>query len=255
MLLAVDIGNTNVVLGVFKGNRLIRDWRLHTDLNTTADELFVSLSGLLASQELAVPEIHAVAISCVAPSLLYAWEAFCRQYLRTKPLVVGPDTPTGMTVRIDRPEELGADRIVNAVAAFAKYPRGLIVVDFGTATTFDYVSGEGEYMGGVIAPGILISCEALFAKAAKLPRSALFVRPKSVIGRNTVAGMNSGVVYGFAGMVDGIISRMKRELQIPVKVIATGGLAPLIVSESRTVKVIEPHLTLEGLRLIHERLG
>lgn len=253
MLLALDIGNTNIVFGLFEGDRFLKDWRLHTDPHVTADELFISFSHLISLQEVAVSEIHGVAISCVVPSVLCAADTFCREYLKVKPLVADPETAYGIEIRIDNPKELGADRIVNAVAAFAKYRRALIVVDFGTAITFDYVSGRGEYMGGAIAPGVITCCEALFAKASKLPRVDLFARPSSVIAKDTMSAMNVGVVYGFAGMVDGIVTRMKREIGGPVKVIGTGGLASLIVPESKTIQVLEPYLTLEGLRLIYEQ--
>lgn len=253
VLLAIDIGNTNIVCGLFKGDRLLRDWRLHTDPNVTADELFISFSHLISRENVAISEINGAAISCVVPSMLYAVETFCQEYLKVKPLVVGPGITSPIEICIDNPAELGADRLVNAVAAFARYPGGVIVVDFGTATTFDYISGRGEYLGGAIAPGVLISCEALFAKAARLPRAAIFARPRSVMAKDTVAAMNAGIVYGFADMVDGIVTRMKREIGSPVKVIATGGLASLIVSESRTIKVVKPYLTLEGLCLIYEQ--
>ncbi|MFZ5994172.1 MAG: type III pantothenate kinase [Thermodesulfobacteriota bacterium] len=253
MLLAIDIGNTNIVFGIFNGKRLVKDWRLHTDPKATADEFFISLSCLISHENIAISEIQGAAISCVVPSMLYAVEAFCQEYLKLRPLVVGPGISSPIKICIDNPAELGADRLVNAVAAFARHPRGVIVVDFGTATTFDYVSGRGEYLGGAIAPGVLISCEALFAKAARLPRAAIFAGPRSVMARDTVAAMNAGIVYGFADMADGIVTRMKRDIKSPVKVIATGGLASLIVSESRTIKAVEPHLTLEGLRLIYEQ--
>ncbi len=252
MLLAVDIGNTNIVFGLFKGDHLLESWRLHTDQNVTADELCISLSWLTSFKNIAISEIHGVAISCVVPSVLHTIGSFCQKYLKVKPLVVGPRVKSGIDICIDNPEELGTDRLVNSAAAFAKYQKALIVVDFGTATTFDYVSERGEYMGGAIAPGVGISCEALFSKAAGLPRAAIFARPQTSIAKDTVSSMNVGAVYGFAGMVDGIVKRMRRETGRPVKVIATGGLASLIVSECQTIKVVEPYLTLEGLRLIYE---
>lgn len=253
MLLAVDIGNTNIEFGLFKGDCLLKGWRLHTDPRLTADELFVSLSHLISLEDVTISEINGVVISCVVPSMLYAVDTFCQKYLRVKPLVVRPEVTSGIKICVDNPQEVGVDRLANAVAAFTKYQRDLIVVDFGTATTFNYVSKRGDYMGGVIAPGVLISCEALFARAAKLPRTAVFARPRSVIAKDTAAAINAGAVYGFAGMADGIVMRMKREIGGPVKVIATGGLASLIVPESKTIKVVEPYLTLEGLRLIYEQ--
>lgn len=241
-----------MVFGLFRGDRIIHDWRLRTDLNTTADELFVSISTLAGAAGVSLSMIKDVAISCVVPSILYAFDTFCQKYLGIEPLIIQAHTPAGITVRIDNPAELGPDRLVNAAAAFAKYHQALVVVDFGTATTFDCVSRHGEHIGGAIAPGILLSCEALFFKAAKLPREAIFSRPEAAIAKNTVAAMNAGVVYGFAGMVDGIVSRIKDEISAPVRIIATGGLAPLIASQSRTIESVDPHLTLEGLRFIYE---
>jgi type III pantothenate kinase len=180
-------------------------------------------------------------------------EAFCHKYFQLTPLVVGPGIKTGMPIFYDNPKEVGADRIVNAIAAYETYKQATIVVDFGTATTFDYVSDRGEYLGGIISPGILISCEALFHKASKLPRVEIFARPKSVLAKNTIASMNAGIVFGYAGLVEGIIKRMKQEMQRDLRVVATGGLASLIASECPAIEEVDDHLTLKGLKIIFER--
>jgi type III pantothenate kinase len=197
-------------------------------------------------------DVTDVIVSSVVPPMVFPLEQMTKRFFRCKPLFVGPGVKTGMPVLYDNPREVGADRIVNAVAAYEKWPQGLVIVDFGTATTFDAVTPKGEYMGGAIAPGIMISMEALFHRASKLPRVA-FERPEKVVGRNTVASMQSGIVYGYVGLVDGICARMKDELVFPVKVVATGGLSPLIGSVSRQIEVVDDQLTLDGLRLIHQR--
>ncbi|ROR03035.1 type III pantothenate kinase [Desulfosoma caldarium] len=253
MLLAMDVGNTNTVLGLFEEDALVHDWRIRTEVHMTEDEYGILLKNLLETQDLPLSVITDVIVSCVVPPVLNHIEGFCHKYFETEPLVVGPGIRTGMPILYDNPKEVGADRIVNAVAAYETFRSAVIVVDFGTATTFDYVSERGEYMGGVICPGILISCEALFQKASKLPRVEIFAKPKSILAKNTIASMNAGIVYGYAGLVEGIIARMKREIQKPLAVVATGGLAPLIASECPAIEKVDDFLTLKGLKILFER--
>ncbi len=253
MLLAMDIGNTNTVLGLFENDQLIDEWRIRTDVNTTVDEYGITIRSLFAAHAHPIEQVEYVIISCVVPPVLNAVERFCKKYFSIMPLVVGPGIRTGMPIFYDNPKEVGADRIVNAVAAYELFKKALIVVDFGTATTFDYVSDRGEYMGGVISPGIMISCEALFFKTSKLPRVEIFARPRSVLGKNTITSMNAGIVYGYAGLVEGIINRMKREVNSDLKVVATGGLALLIASECPAIDEVDDHLTLKGLQIIFDR--
>ena len=253
MLLAIDIGNTNIVLGLFQGERLRHEWRLRTEVNATDDEFGIFFRSLVESSGVDARDINHAIVSCVVPPLLRSAEGFCRRYIQVSPLVVGPGIRTGMPIFYDNPKEVGADRIVNAVAAFEAVKGACIVVDFGTATTFDFVSERGEYLGGVIAPGIMISCEALFQRASKLPRVELFARPQTILAKNTVASMNAGIVYGYAGLVEGIVSRMKAEAKAPMRVIATGGLASVIASECPAIDEVDEHLTLKGLRIIYER--
>ncbi len=253
MLLAMDIGNTNTVLGLFKDNGLLEDWRVRTDVNTTVDELGISVRSLFDAHDIPVRNVNHVIISCVVPPVLNTVERFCRKYLDITPLVVGPGIKTGMPIFYDNPKEVGADRIVNAVAAYEMYHCASIVVDFGTATTFDYISDRGEYLGGVISPGIMISCEALFLKASKLPRVEIFARPKSILAKNTTASMNAGIVFGYAGLVEGIINRMKKEVGVNLKVVATGGLAGLIAAECPAIDEVDDFLTLKGLHILFER--
>lgn len=252
MILLFDVGNTNIVLGVYDEKVMTHHWRVSTDKSRTMDEYAVVIKNLFDFSGLAFQEISAVVISSVVPPVMPTLEALIRKYFGVEPLVVGPGTKTGMPIVYDNPREVGADRIVNAVAAYAKYGGPLIIVDFGTATTFCVVSKRGEYMGGSIAPGIGISTEALFQRASKLPRIEM-VRPTAVIAKNTVAAMQSGIYYGFTGQVDGIVNRMKEELGPDTKVIATGGLAEMISQESNTIETVDPFLTLEGLLLIYDR--
>ncbi len=253
MLLVMDVGNTNTVLGLYDGDDLVHDWRIRTEVHMTVDEYGILLKNLLETRNLPLRVVTDVIVSSVVPPVLNHIEGFCRKYFNTEPLVVGPGIRTGMPILYDNPKEVGADRIVNAVAAYEAFQTAVIVVDFGTATTFDYVSERGEYMGGVICPGILISCEALFQKASKLPRVEIFAKPKSILAKNTIASMNAGIVYGYAGLVEGIIARMKREIQKPLKVVATGGLAPLIASECPAIEMVDDFLTLKGLKILFER--
>ena len=253
MLLAMDIGNTNTVMGLFGDQELVHDWRIRTEVDATIDEYGIIIRSLFQASDCPMDKVKHVIISCVVPPVLHAVERFCRKYFSVTPLVVGPGIRTGMPIFYDNPKEVGADRIVNAVAAYEALKQAAIVVDFGTATTFDYISDCGEYMGGVISPGIMISCEALFHKASKLPRVEIFARPASILAKNTIASMNAGIVFGYAGLVEGIISRMQREVGADLKVVATGGLAPLIASECSVIDMVDDYLTLKGLRIIHER--
>jgi len=252
MLLVIDVGNTNTVLGVFDGMELIHDWRIRTVVDHTVDEYGMLIYTLYKTSRISSRVVDDIIISCVVPPMLNILEPLCEKYFNIKPLIVGPGVKTGMPIYYDNPREVGADRIVNAVAAFEKYGKELIIVDFGTATTFDYVSPKGEYMGGCISPGIMISSEALFERAAKLPRVELS-RPKSIIAKDTISSMQAGIMFGYAGLVDGIVERIKAEVKTDPKVIATGGLAKIIAPETRTIDVVEEMLTLEGLRLIHGR--
>jgi type III pantothenate kinase len=224
-----------------------------TEKDATADELGILIGNLFKSTETEMSDISHIIISCVVPPLLNAFEEFAHRYFDITPMIVGPGLKTGMPIQYDNPKEVGADRIVNAVAAYDKYRTGLVVVDFGTATTFDCVSKDGAYIGGAIAPGVTISCEALFQKASKLPRVEIFAKPKNVIAKDTISSMNVGIIYGYAGLVDGIVNRIKKEMGQNLTVIATGGLASLICEESETIEHVEEFLTLEGLMIIHKR--
>jgi len=252
MILVFDVGNTNIVLGVYDERVLTHHWRVSTEKSRTMDEYAVVIKNLFDFSGLTFQEIDAVVISSVVPPVNQTLEGLTRKYFDVEPLVVGPGVKTGMPVLMDNPREVGADRIVNAVAAYHKYGGPLIIVDSGTATTFCVVSKRGEYLGGAIAPGIGISTEALFQRASKLPRIEI-VKPTSVIARNTVAAMQSGIYYGFIGQVDGLVHRMKAEMGPETKVIATGGLAEMISKDSDTIETVDPFLTLEGLLLIYER--
>jgi len=252
MILVFDVGNTNIVLGVYDERVLTHHWRVSTEKSRTMDEYAVVIKNLFDFSGLTFKEIGAVVISSVVPPVNQTLEALSRKYFGEEPLVVGPGVKTGMPIIIDNPREVGADRIVNAVAAYNKYGGPLVIVDSGTATTFCVVSKRGEYLGGAIAPGIGISTEALFQRASKLPRIEI-VKPTSVIARNTVAAMQSGIYYGFIGQIDGLVNRMKAEMGPETKVIATGGLAEMISQDSDTIETVDPFLTLDGLLLIYER--
>lgn len=252
MLLAVDIGNSNICLGVYDDKQLLNSWRLSTDRHKTVDEYGMILRQLFGMHDLKVSDIEAVAISSVVPPVTPVWEDTSRKYVRCSPLVIGPGVRTGMDLKYENPRDVGADRIVGAVAAYELYGGPCIVVDFGTATTFDAISANGQYLGGAIAPGIGISLEALFQRAAKLPRIEL-AAPKNVIGRNTVQAMQAGVVYGFAGQVEYIVNKIKAELGAKPFVVATGGLAPLIAAETPSIDKVDPLLVLEGIRIVWER--
>jgi type III pantothenate kinase len=260
MLLTIDVGNTHTVLGLFDGEDIVEHWRISTDARRTADELAVLLQGLMGMHPLLGEElgdgIDGISICSTVPSVLHELREVTRRYYGDIPSVlVEPGVKTGVPVLTDNPKEVGADRVINALAGMHLYGGPCIVVDFGTATTFDAVSSRGEYAGGAIAPGIEISVDALGARGAQLRKIEL-TRPRSVIGKNTVEAMQSGILYGFAGQVDGVVTRMAAELADDpeeVTVIATGGLAPLVLGESTVIDVHEPWLTLIGLRLVYER--
>ena len=252
MLLVFDVGNTNTVLGIYKEDELIHNWRISTDREKTSDEYGMLLANLFSYSGFKRAEITDIIISSVVPPVMPTLERMALKYFNLIPIVVGPGIKTGLPIKYDNPKEVGADRIVNAVAAFQQYGGPLVIVDFGTATTFDAISAEGEYLGGAIAPGIGISTEALFSRAAKLPRIEL-VRPKTAICKNTVNSMQAGIIFGFVGQVDEIVTRIKRELRQDAFVLATGGLADLIYQESKTINKVDPNLTLEGLRIIYQK--
>jgi len=252
MIAVVDVGNTNIVLGIYRGKELLHHWRLSTNRSSTVDEYGILIHNLFGYASLRMDAVEGVIISSVVPPLMRTIEELCVRYFRRTPHIVGPGVKTGLNIRYENPREVGADRIVNAVAGIEKYGTPLIVVDFGTATTFDYIDAGGSYLGGAIVPGIGISTEALYQRAAKLPRIEL-VKPRSVVGRNPVSSMQAGIIFGYAGQVDGIVRRIRKEFRVEPRVVATGGYAELIAGESETIETVDPLLTLEGLRMIYER--
>jgi type III pantothenate kinase len=251
MLLTIDIGNTDTTLGVFKGEELRATWHMATSVHRRADEYGALLLNLLHQQGLDTSDVKAIALCGVVPPLISTFDELFQRYFHISPLVVGAGVKTGVRIRMDNPREVGADRIVNAAAAHRLYGGPVIITDLGTATTFDTVSKEGDYLGGAIAPGILTAAEALFTRAAMLPRVEM-IRPKHAIGTNTTAAMQSGIIFGYVGLIEGMVARIQKELGEKAKVVATGGVAELVAKETAVIDVVNPHLTLIGLRLIYE---
>lgn len=252
MLFVIDVGNTNTVLGVYQEDELIHHWRIETNRYKTEDEYGMVIGSLLQYADIKFEEFNSVIISSVVPPIMFALERMATKYFKQKPLIVGPGIKTGLNIKYDNPKEVGADRIVNAVAGIAQYGSPLIIVDFGTATTYCYIDENKNYIGGAIAPGINISTEALYTKASKLPRIELS-RPSNIVGRTTVEAMQVGILYGYVGQVEGIVKRMKAQAKVEPTVIATGGLASLISKESDIIDVMDPYLTLKGLHIIYKR--
>lgn len=253
VILVLDVGNTNINLGVYEGKKLLQNWRMGTDKEKSSDEFGMFIVSLFNYEGLHTQSLEAVVISSVVPPIMYSLEHAIKKYFKTEPILIGPGIKTGINIKYENPKQLGADRIVNAVAAVEIYGGPAIVVDLGTATKFCAITADHEYLGGAIAPGIKISSEALFQRTSKLPKFEL-VKPECVIGRNTITNLQSGIIFGHAGQVDYIVRRMKKEMnQEKVKVIATGGLARLIAAECETIDEVNPLLTLEGLRIIYEK--
>jgi len=252
MLLVVDVGNTQTHFGTFRDGELVQHWRFATERAETCDELAAKLAGMLALHEVTFPDLQGSIVSSTVPALAVEWEGMGRRYLGHNTMVVGPGVRTGMPIRIDNPRELGPDRLVNAVAAFDRIGAACIVVDFGTAITYDVVSDDGALLGALISPGVEISLEALAERAARLPRVEL-VEPRSLIGKSTIDAVRAGVIYGYAGQVDGIVRRLRAEMGDETTVIATGGLAHVVVPFCEGIDTVDDLLTLQGLRIIHER--
>ena len=253
MLLVFDVGNSNIVMGTYEGKKLLRHWRISTDRQKTGDEYGMLINSLFAYQNIRMEQVEAIIISSVVPPLMVPMIKMCERYFHIHPLVVGPGIKTGFRISYENPREIGADRIVNVAGAFEQYGGPLIVIDIGTATTFDVVAPNGDFQGGVIAPGLSSSADALFQRAAKLPRIEL-VTPKHIISRNTVSGMQAGIIYGYVGQIDEIVRRMKKEMGYDeIKVVATGGYARMVSRESKTIDKIDHFLTLTGLRVLYER--
>ncbi|MEN1966442.1 type III pantothenate kinase [Lentibacillus sp. N15] len=255
MLFVLDVGNTNTVLGVFENDQLQHEWRIKTDRHKTEDEFGVLIKSLFDHKGIRFSDIHGVAISSVVPPIMFSLEKMCQIYFHLEPLIIASNTVQSLLkMGYPNPNEIGADRIVNAIGAIAEYGSPLIIIDFGTATTYCYVNEQEEYYGGAIAPGVHISMEALYSKASKLPKIEIEA-PGNVIGRSTVEAMQSGMFYGYVGQVDGIVTRIKQQAKMEPQVIATGGLASLISDASTTIDYVDQHLTLKGLHLIYEKMA
>ena len=252
LLLAIDAGNTNIVFGLFDGPILLSQWRTSTDVKRTADEYGVWLTQLIALDGIEVNKVKAAIVATVVPQIMFPLTRLCEKYFECIPFIVDDGNAIGIDVAVVNPDEVGADRLVNAVAAHAKYPGWLIVIDFGTATTFDVISGDGAYVGGVIAPGVNLSLDALEKAAARLPRITVS-KPSSVIGSGTISAMQSGVYWGYIGLIEGLVTRIKQEVDRDIRTISTGGLAPLFKPGSSLIDEVEADLTLDGLRLVYER--
>lgn len=251
MLMVIDVGNSNSVLGIYNHSELTAHWRLETKKERTADEFGVFVRELLDFHKIAANQISAIVIASVVPTLNHTLMDMCERYFHITPLMIGPDTKSPLTLKIDQPQEIGADRIVNGVAAHKKYKLDCLIIDFGTATTFDYVTSQGEYHGGVICPGINISAEALFHRTSKLPRVEI-ARPKTVVGKNTITCIQSGLYYGYIGLIDSMVQRIESEVGKKLEIIATGGLANLIAKDSKTIGVVDENLTLTGLKILYD---
>ncbi len=255
MLLVIDVGNTNTVIGVYENEALKQDWRIRTIRETTADEFNILARALFADKGIRFTDITKIVISSVVPSSVRILNAFCEGYLDLTPVWINSaSVKTLMPILYSNPNEVGADRIVNAVAAYEKHKKALIIIDFGTATTFDAISEKGEYLGGAICPGVMISSEALFQRASRLPRVEIFKAPERVIGNDTIESIKSGIIYGNAAMVDGMVDRMKQEMKTTPMIVATGGLAPLIAEVSNAIESVDLALTLDGLKIISRAL-
>lgn len=252
ILLCIDVGNTQTVLGAFSGAEVISRWRIRSDRSRTADEYRHLIIDLLRGAGIDTKSLYGISISCVVPPARQALVEMAKTSFGIEPLVVGPGIKTGMTIFYDNPKEVGADRIANTVAAYEKYRRSMVIIDFGTAITFDVVSGKGDYLGGVIFPGMQISLDALFLNASKLPRVELEV-PQKVVGKNTINSIQSGIIYGYAGLVDSLVDRIASEMEDEPYVVATGGMADLLSDKSRVIKEVLPDLTLDGLYLLYEK--